>query len=84
MAGNRTEGDLHGSSRRKCLLPDGVCPIRMPSVWRSNMAMAAMDAVHIAVALEAKADEFVSAEKPNKPMFRVTEIATVSLWRELQ
>ncbi len=42
--------------------------------------LAAMDAVHIAVALMSKADEFVSAEKPGKPMFRVKEIATVSLW----
>lgn len=46
--------------------------------------LAAMDAVHIAVALVAKADEFVSAERPSKPMFRVTEIATVSLWNEFQ
>jgi len=42
--------------------------------------LAAMDAVHIAVALAAQADEFVSAEKPGKPMFRVTELSTVSLW----
>jgi predicted HTH domain antitoxin len=34
-----------------------------------------MDAIHIAVAVAAGADEFVSAEKPGKPMFRVKEIA---------
>lgn len=43
--------------------------------------LAAMDAIHIAVALSASADEFISSEKPGKPMFRVKEIATVSLWR---
>lgn len=42
--------------------------------------LAAMDAVHIAVALAAGAHEFLSGEKPGKPMFRVTEIAIVSLW----
>jgi len=41
--------------------------------------LAAMDAVHISVALAAQADEFVSSEKPGKPMFRVKEIDTVSL-----
>ena len=42
--------------------------------------MAAMDAIHIAVALSAGADEFISGEKPGKPMFRVTEVSTISLW----
>lgn len=35
--------------------------------------IAAMDAIHVTLAIAAKADEFVSAEKPTKPMFRVTE-----------
>ncbi len=42
--------------------------------------IAAMDAIHLSMALAAGADEFVSGEKPGKPMFRITEIATVSLW----
>lgn len=42
--------------------------------------LAAMDAIHIAVALAAGADEFISGEKPTKPMFRVKEIVIQSLW----
>lgn len=42
--------------------------------------LAAMDAIHIAVALAAGADEFISGEKPTKPMFRVKEIVVQSLW----
>lgn len=44
--------------------------------------LAAMDAVHLAVAIDAGADEFISAEKPTKPMFRVREIRTRSLWMD--
>jgi predicted nucleic acid-binding protein len=32
--------------------------------------IAAMDAIHVATAIVAQVDEFVSAEKPTKPMFR--------------
>ena len=42
--------------------------------------LAAMDAIHLAVAISARADEFISGEKPEKPIFRVTEITTRSLW----
>ena len=42
--------------------------------------LAAMDALHLAVALQADADAFVSGERPDKPMFRVTELPVVSLW----
>jgi predicted nucleic acid-binding protein len=41
--------------------------------------IAAMDAIHIATAISAGVDEFVSGEKPDKPMFRVTEIPVRSL-----
>jgi len=43
--------------------------------------LAAMDAIHVAVALTAGADEFITGEKPGKPMFRVKEISIRSLWR---
>ncbi|MDR2127768.1 MAG: PIN domain-containing protein [Burkholderiaceae bacterium] len=36
--------------------------------------IAAMDAIHVATAIEARIDEFATAEKPDKPMFRVQEI----------
>lgn len=47
-----------------------------------SYGLAAMDAIHIAVAVAAGADEFVSGEKPGKPMFRVKEIAARSLWEQ--
>jgi predicted nucleic acid-binding protein len=47
-----------------------------------SYGLAAMDAIHVATAITADVDEFVSAEKPTKPMFRVTEIQVCSL-REL-
>ena len=39
-----------------------------------------MDALHIAAAIEAEADELVTTEKPTKPMHRVTEVKVVSLY----
>ena len=41
--------------------------------------IATMDAIHIAHAIDAKADEFVTSEKPSKPMFRVKEISMRSI-----
>ena len=35
--------------------------------------IAAMDAIHVAFALVSKANELVTAEKSNKPLFRVKE-----------
>ena len=42
--------------------------------------VAAMDAIHLATALASGVDEFVSGEKPGKPMFRVRELNVRSLW----
>ena len=39
----------------------------------------AMDAIHVAYAIEADADEFVSAERITKPMFRVLEVPMTSI-----
>lgn len=41
--------------------------------------IAAMDAIHVATAIACHVDELVSAEKPTKPMFRITEIPVRSL-----
>ena len=41
--------------------------------------IAAMDAVHLAIAIMSNVDEFISAEKPQKPMFRVSEIVVQSI-----
>ncbi len=41
--------------------------------------IAAMDAIHVAHALEAQVDEFVTAEKSSKPMFRVKAMSISSI-----
>jgi predicted nucleic acid-binding protein len=41
--------------------------------------IAAMDAIHVATALDAGIAEFVTAEKPTKPMFRVKELRVSSI-----
>jgi predicted nucleic acid-binding protein len=41
--------------------------------------IAAMDAIHVAIAMEADAEEFVTAEKPTKPMFRVPSLLVRSI-----
>jgi predicted nucleic acid-binding protein len=45
--------------------------------------IAAMDAIHIATALDAAVEEFVTAEKTSKPMFRVREIAMRSIREDI-
>ncbi|TRU81004.1 MAG: hypothetical protein EWV76_22055 [Microcystis novacekii Mn_MB_F_20050700_S1] len=40
--------------------------------------LAAMDALHVAAALQIQADELITTEKPTKPMHRVREIQIVS------
>lgn len=42
--------------------------------------LAAMDALHVAAALSVGAEEFVTTEKPTKPMFRVSGIQIVSIF----
>ncbi|MBU2802685.1 MAG: PIN domain-containing protein [Acidithiobacillus caldus] len=44
-----------------------------------NHGVAAMDAIHVAHAIAAGVDEFISAEKPTKPMFRVQNIPMRSI-----
>jgi predicted nucleic acid-binding protein len=42
--------------------------------------LAAMDALHIAAAKLVNAEEFITTEKPTKPMHRVTELEIVYLF----
>jgi predicted nucleic acid-binding protein len=49
----------------------------------ANYGIAAMDSLHIAAALAIEAKEFVTTEKPTKPMFRVKEIVVRSVIDEL-
>lgn len=48
-------------------------------VIAENHGVAAMDAIHVAHAAMAGVAEFISAEKPTKPMFRVQTIAMQSI-----
>jgi predicted nucleic acid-binding protein len=41
--------------------------------------LASVDALHLAAAIRQGADEFITAEKPGKPMFRVRDISVKSL-----
>jgi predicted nucleic acid-binding protein len=41
--------------------------------------LAAMDALHIAAANSIGAEEFITTEKPTKPMFRVSSIKLISI-----
>lgn len=41
--------------------------------------IAPMDALHLSMASHAKADEFITLERPDKPMFKVKELRVTSL-----
>ena len=43
------------------------------------VGLSAMDALHVAAAKAAKCDEFVTAEKPTKPLFRVAGITVTTI-----
>ena len=45
--------------------------------------LAAVDALHVAAAIRQGANEFITAEKPGKPMFRVRGIAVKSIHTQL-
>ena len=45
----------------------------------TTYGLSAMDAIHIAHAIDAGADEFISAERLTKPMFRVLELPMTSI-----
>ena len=43
------------------------------------VGLSALDALHIAAAKRAACDEFVTAEKPTKPLFRVAGITVTTI-----
>jgi predicted nucleic acid-binding protein len=52
-----------------------VLPLSVPVLEQAyqlacDYGIAAMDAIHLAFAVEAEAEEFFTTEKPNKPLFR--------------
>lgn len=44
--------------------------------------LAALDALHVAAAVSAGADELVTTEKSNKPIHRTRSIKVISIWEE--
>lgn len=46
----------------------------------SRYDIAPMDALHMGASITASVDEFVTLEKPSKPLFRVKEIRVISLY----
>lgn len=53
--------------------------LQQAKIFAQRYGIAAMDAIHVATAQAMGADEFVSGEKPSKPMFSVREISMISL-----
>lgn len=45
----------------------------------STYGLACVDALHVAAALEAHADELVTAERPTSPLFRVVGMAVTTI-----
>lgn len=45
----------------------------------SKFGLNAMDALHVAAAIEAGAEEFITAERPNSPLSRVRGVNVISL-----
>lgn len=45
----------------------------------TEFGLGAMDALHIAAALETKSSEFITSEKPNKSIHRTSSIAVISI-----
>ena len=60
-------------------LPTTEAVIQRACMLAARYGLAAMDAVHIAHAVEAGADEFISAESLTKPMFRVLDVPMLSI-----
>jgi len=60
-------------------------PVSMDVVVRQayelavRFGLAALDALHVAAAINAGAEDFVTSEKPGKPLFRVTTIRVSSI-----
>jgi predicted nucleic acid-binding protein len=47
----------------------------------SRYGLTAMDALHVAAAITASADEFITAERPTSPLSRVRELRVLTIFR---
>jgi predicted nucleic acid-binding protein len=45
-----------------------------------KFGLSALDALHVAAAISARVDEFITTEKPGKPMYRVKGIRVISIF----
>lgn len=56
-----------------------VDSLRLARDLAKDYGIAAMDAIHVALAIAAEADELMSGERSEKPMFRVTKVTMTSI-----
>lgn len=63
-----------------CWANDLNCVIQDSYGLACQYGLAAMDALHIAAAISVGAEEFITTEKPTKPMYRVPDIEIVCLF----
>ena len=69
--------DFFGRAQQR--LSWNAATLRRAHALASTYGLAAMDAIHIACALEAGADQFISAENSTKPMFAVQEMPVLTI-----
>ena len=69
--------DFFGRAERH--LPWNLAVLQSAQQLATTYGLSAMDAIHIAHAIDAGADEFISAERLTKPMFRVLELTMRSI-----
>ncbi len=68
--------------RNSEIFPWNVDSLKKAYHIAENYGTAAMDAIHVAHAIDGKVDELITTEKPSKPIFRVKEITIHSIARE--
>ena len=61
------------------VIPRRIDNLHLARDLAQRHGIAAMYAIHVAIALGAGADEFVTAERPEKPLFRLTELPVKSI-----
>ena len=49
------------------------------SLRAKQYGLGAMDALHITAAISANANEFITTEKPDKPMFRIKDLKVITI-----
>ena len=69
--------DFFGRAER--YLPWSLAVLQHAQQLATTYGLSAMDAIHIAHAIDAGTDEFISAERLTKPMFRVLELPMISI-----